>query len=852
MLSVDPSLLYLLGDPKDPVVVWKQLSDQFQKKMELRKKLYSLRLRDGESVQAHIKEMTELFEALAVVGDAVSDEDRVVYLLASLPESFNMLVTALEASSENVPKMEIVTERLLHEERKSKEKGAGDDHSGRKAFVVNQKRGNPSALGNPQRRQQLTCHYCKKPGHFKRNCRKLAAASQRQGSDETKSKHSTNNVAAKEQESSSTDDEAMVVGHALSAFSELHPLTRTQEVTLGDGHILEATAEGRVMIEMLLPDGSTKKCKLQDVLYVPKLSHNLLSVSKASEAGKSTKFNHSGCEILNKDNRVIAFATRVGNLYYLEFCRRGQQSNLAEEGNNEKLWHRRFGHLGENNLRKLVKKNLVEQFDYNATKSIGFCEECIGGKHHRSRFEASTSQTKEPLELVHSDVCGKMNRKSIGGAEYFLTFTDDKSRYSWVYALKTKDQVFDRFLAWKAMVEKSTGKKLKTFRTDNGGEYTSKKFEEFLQSEGIRHEYTIPKTPKQNGVAERLNRTLVESARSMLLDARLPHEFWAEAVSTAVYIRNRCPTKAVSEMTPYEAWYGEKPKVEHLRVFGCDAYSHIPKDERSKFDSKAKKCILLGYGSQTKGYKLFDQSKRKVFHSRDVTFNESKKESEVVSDNEPDHHLVVDFSSNLDSESPTESHTPVESEPQQVLRRSTRDRQEPNYYGREQTHFTELRNEPTSVEEATTSQESSKWLQAMETEMKSLKSNDVWELVPLPTGKKTVGSKWVFKVKSGADGSVERYKARLVAQGFTQRYGSDYDETFCPVVRQESLRVLIALSVQYGLKLHQVDVTTAFLNGNLEEEVYMAQPNGFVKRGEEHLVCKLNKSIYGLKQSPRC
>ena len=223
MLSVDPSLLYLLGDPKDPVVVWKQLSDQFQKKMwanklELRKKLYSLRLRDGESVQAHIKEMTELFEALAVVGDAVSDEDRVVYLLASLPESFNMLVTALEASSENVPKMEIVTERLLHEERKSKEKGAGDDHSGRKAFVVNQKRGNPSALGNPQRRQQLTCHYCKKPGHFKRNCRKLAAASQRQGSDETKSKHSTNNVAAKEQESSSTDDEAMVVGHALSAL----------------------------------------------------------------------------------------------------------------------------------------------------------------------------------------------------------------------------------------------------------------------------------------------------------------------------------------------------------------------------------------------------------------------------------------------------------------------------------------------------------------------------------------------------------------------------------------------------------------------------------------------------------
>ena len=140
----------------------------------------------------------------------------------------------------------------------------------------------------------------------------------------------------------------------------------------------------------------------------------------------------------------------------------------------------------------------------------------------------------------------------------------------------------------------------------------------------------------------------------------------------------------------------------------------------------------------------------------------------------------------------------------------------------------------------------------METEMKSLKENDVWELVELPKGKKKVGSKWVYKVKTGADGSVERYKARLVAQGYTQKFGTDYDETFSPVVRMESLRALLALSVQFGLQLHQVDVTTAFLNGELEEEVYMQQPKGFSREGEEHLVCKLKKSIYGLKQSPRC
>jgi len=156
------------------------------------------------------------------------------------------------------------------------------------------------------------------------------------------------------------------------------------------------------------------------------------------------------------------------------------------------------------------------------------------------------------------------------------------------------------------------------------------------------------------------------------------------------------------------------------------------------------------------------------------------------------------------------------------------------------------------VEEALASTDKEKWSDAMEKEMESLHGNDVWDLVELPKDRKAVGSKWVFKLKVSADGSVERHKARLVAQGFSQKFGADYDETFCPVVRLESLRTVIALAVQNGLKLHQVDVTTAFLNGELEEEVYMKQPKGFVAKGQEHLVCKLKRSIYGLKQSPRC
>ena len=178
--------------------------------------------------------------------------------------------------------------------------------------------------------------------------------------------------------------------------------------------------------------------------------------------------------------------------------------------------------------------------------------------------------------------------------------------------------------------------------------------------------------------------------------------------------------------------------------------------------------------------------------------------------------------------------------------RPKRVRRAPNFYGEW------VNTEPSSVKEALTGEEKEKWREAMEVEMESIKRNNVWELVELPKGRSSVGSKWVFKKKVNDEGVVERYKARIVAQGFSQKFGLDYDETFCPVLRFESVRTVIALSVQHSLRIHQMDVTAAFLNGDLQEEVFMSQPEGFVAKGQEHLVCRLNCSLYGLKQSPRC
>ena len=508
------------------------------------------------------------------------------------------------------------------------------------------------------------------------------------------------------------------------------------------------------------------------MLYVPQLSYNLLSLSKAARNGKQFQFEGSKCYITDTKHGVIGIATKYGNLYHLNFNELKDKENHAamkcsgKTKTKEDVWHRRYGHLGAQNLERLARDKLVEGFDYDATKKPTFCEPCIDGKQSKMPFpKTGEERSKDLLGVIHSDVCGKIETKSLSGAEYFVTFIDDKSRSVWVYVMKHKSEVLEKFKEWKAIVENSIGIKMKTFRTDNGGEYKSREFKDYLKKEGIHHEFAIPKTPQQNGIAERMNRTLVESVRAMLADSKLPKRFWAEALATATYLRNRSPTTAVKEKTPCEVLTGKKPNVENLRIFGCNAYAHVPKDERKKLDSKTKKSIFLGYGDEIKGYRLYDNNKKKVFYSRDVQFNEIPDEPE---DREPD-ELKESSSGEIELQ-PDEDNEGQEEQMQQE-----RERHPPDRYG-EWVYITQDE-DPSTFTKALSGEDAIKWMKAMEAEMDSLHKNEAWELTELPPDRKAVGSKWIYKKKKHADGNLERYKARLVAQGYNQKYGEDYDET---------------------------------------------------------------------------
>jgi hypothetical protein len=426
------------------------------------------------------------------------------------------------------------------------------------------------------------------------------------------------------------------------------------------------------------------------------------------------------------------------------------------------------------------------------------------------------------------------------------------------------------------MVEKETGLFVKCLRTDRGGEFNSNEFNDFCKQSGIKRQLTAAYTPQQNGVAERKNRTVMNMVRSMLSDKNIPKTFWPEAVNWTIYVLNRCPTLAVKDVTPEEAWSGVKPSIDHFRVFGCIAHVHVPEERRTKLDNRSITCVLLGVSEESKGYRLFDPVAKRVVVSRDVIFEEEKQWDWDVSYEE---QIVVDLewgdgdgdgeNEGGVSENGNRENTDVEgvreeedgsSEGEERVRelRQSRERQPPTWMGdyvsgeglfEDEVHMALVEStDPLYFEEVV---KSANWRLAMNSEIKSIEKNQTWTLTELPAGAKRIGVKWVYKTKYNEHGKIDKYKARLVAKGYSQKYGVDYTEVFAPVARMDTVMMIIALAVQKNWTIFQLDVKSAFLHGELSEKVYVEQPRGYEKKGSEHLVYKLHKALYGLKQAPR-
>lgn len=894
-LSKQVTSLILRCDGPKPV--WDKLVEEFEVKsvqntLLLRTQVNQMRLKEGSSVREHINAMKELYDRLAMLDDKVAEKDQVINLLASLPSSYNAIRSVVLARGPAITWTDTQQTLILEEQQRELQSSKRTSSGGRE--------GKEKAIQGALR-SEVICYKCHQPGHFKRDCPEMQNRTFGNNNDQSNGKrrgggsyrgrgrgrgrggtHGATRAESQENEDDSYGNFVFKIetghnsrhetwlidsGASRHMTSQKDYLSNYQQfkekelVTLGDGKAVEALGKGDVKLHLDYKKTGT----LKDVLYVPKLSCNLFSVGAATDQNLTVEFGQNNCCFKTSDGKIAATGTRVNRLYHLDF-KPAEDARVAET-NRLKLWHQRLGHVNQASLRQMVDKGLLNGVEIGKDDQLGFCQACVEGKKSRDPFPAGEIQTTERLQLVHSDVCGPMQTASFGGARYFVTLIDDYSRCVKVYCIRSKDQVFEKFREFEALVTNETGQKIKTLRTDGGGEYTSAKFENFLKQKGIWHEICAPYSPQQNGVAERMNRTLVESARSMIFNAGLSKAYWAEAVTTAAYVRNRVVTSSTG-VTPYERWYGKKPDVSSLKVFGCMAHALVPDNERRKWDRKTQCLRFVGYGGTfgTKGYRLFDERHRKLVVRRDVTFDETdfgqKKEVVIETDREEEVEPAQPVREEHDAQSDSESgeddldRTTDEHGLRRCSTRSTFG-VPPKKFADEfayNHHFAYLGqiNEPTTWQEALQSDYSKEWKQAADAEYESLTENNTWELVELPEERKAIACKWVFRVKYDQQGKVDRFKGRLVAKGFSQKYGIDYDETYSPVVRFTSIRVLLAWAACKQMKAHQMDVTTAFLNGDLKEEIYMTQPDGYIQPGKEHLVCRLRKSLYGLKQAPRC
>lgn len=859
LLVEDNQLIYIKHLP-NAKQYWKVFKELYEKpnlvnKVMLYKKIWKLYLGE-KTMEKHISDILCVADELQALGEIIKDQMLIALLLGSLTEDYDSIICALEVRPDEDLTVNFVKEKLLQ----AYQRKAGS--------VANENNGKVLNVSEPK----------------KKNCR----LEKKKQSKEAKvvSMISTCQSAVEGQSNQSWFVDSGATGHMCNNKTALKNTKSnpTELIQVADGRYVKTTVSGNVCLGDI---------DLRKVSYVPELKSCLISVSTLTKNGYKLIFSGDFCKIF-KDELEIASIKCKNGLYELQTGKSSYfTSNDTVVVDCIHTWHERLGHRHSADLKKMFEKGCLGgvKLKTNCDCPISdVCVTCCEGKLSRQKYpKKSLTKSLEILDLVHSDLCGPFDTLTPSGNRYILSLIDDFSRYCKIYFLKKKSEACSCIKEFVKFCQTQFQKTIKTLRSDRGGEYLSTELKVFLEANGIRHQLSATQCPQQNGVAERKNRYVVEMCRCLLFQSGLEKKYWAEAINTAVYIENRLGVKHNGHITPHEKWFGKKPILNYFKTFGSKAYVYDTNPQRKKLDKKCKELIFVGYSEESKAYRFLDVESDSIIVSRNAKFEESailKKLKCPIKDNFVQYKLLTDNSStptvdeviNLE-ESDEEFEDAVQGDPFELVQDDPDILVEPPQMNNIVDAQQDLENpkrtssrcnkgippdrfvacaaqkivqEPRTYSEAMSSPEKEEWLKAMEEEVESINDNGTWDLVSLPPGRKAVSCKWVYKIKYGIDGQIARFKARLVAKGYTQKFGEDYNEVFAPVVKQTVFRSFLAVASMKQMDIFHIDVKNAFLNGELIDDIYMKQPSGFINNEEANKVYKLNKSLYGLKQSARC
>ena len=918
--AIDKSILKTIIQKDTAKQMWDSLKTKYQgnervkraQLQRLRRDFEILEMKETENITEYFSRVLLVATDMRNLGEDMQDIKIVEKILRTLSEKFTYIVCSIEESKDiDSLTVDALQSSLLVHEQKIVRHSKGNMKE-EQVLKVSHEAGNSSGLGGRGRgsfgrghgrgrgrgsfnKSLVECYKCHNLGHYQFEC---PNAEKKVNFVEFNEEEELLLMAHVELRGSKMEDlwflDSGCSNHMTGAkkwFSEIDE-SFGHSVKLGNNARMAVEGKGTIKVKV---NGLIQV--IQDVYYVPELSNNLLSMGQLQERNLAILIQNKSCKVYHPSRGIIIETQMSANRMFAILGEEISSDSCfqVKTADETHLWHCRFAHLNYKSLKTLSSKEMVKGLPHIET-CTKVCENCLVGKQKRESFpKKSTWRASKNLQLIHADICGPITPISISQKRYLLTFIDDHSRKMWSYLITEKSEAFAMFKVYKASVEKESGLPICCLRTDRGGEFCSREFEEFCKNEGIKRQLTAAYTPQQNGVAERRNQTIMNLVRSTLTERKMPKEFWAEGVKWITYVLNRSPTSALQDQTPEEVWSGIKPNVKHFKVFGCIGHVHIPEAKRVKLDNKSCKCVFLGISEESKAYRMYNPISKKITVSRDVVFEEEENWDwgrKNVDGADDDSHVILTWENDgengeeefLHEEEPAENNNNgAATEPEQAVEedevavaagvRPARASRPPSYLlDYECGHVTLQQEEvpaqlcdsyllgdyalqvitalgdPTSFEEAVRHQE---WREAMKAEIEAIERNQTWELSTLPEGVKTIGVKWVFKTKYDEDGEIDKFKARLVAKGYAQRYGVDYDEVYAPVARWDTVRIILATAACKNWTIYQLDVKSAFLYGELNEVVYIDQPQGFVKKGNEEKVYRLRKALYGLKQAPR-
>ncbi|CAM6117358.1 unnamed protein product [Calypogeia fissa] len=656
---------------KDPRKLWAELKERFEttalgKQLVLRGKLDQIKMSEGMPVEEYARELDHIVSLLADIDLIVEDRELIRIALSGLPESWAGFTTSMNPIIHKDQKMSFAcfvsymqAEELQRAIREMKRQNSGG--SNEEALYGHWEPECLKKIEGQIKDLQIKHSEIKKGKHHVN----IAEAEVVEPEDDvpTDGDLESNSIDVNFTKSPINNDWLVDSGASMhitgnrSTLSKFIPYSKTSKVTTALGTRIPIAGNGCTKF------GRNKV--VRQVLYVLGMQRNLLSVGQLTDLGHRVVFDSADCFILKSDSpkfvpkqdHVYLHGSRDLNngLYRLNSSLKGNSSLCPEvllsssatldtpvstrilhpsvtvaaplsppetSISESELWHKRLSHVNFQRFHSMMSKQLVTGIPALPHEKH-LCDSCILAKQHRECIpKKSATRSTRPLQLIHTDLCGPFEVNTLHGARYLLTFIDDFSRYTWVHFLCNKSDTFETFKAFKILVENELQHQIACVRSDRGGEYLSTTFNLFCDQAGIKRQLTAARTPHQNGVAERQNHTLLEAARSLQFEGNIPNFLWDELVKTSNHILNRCETASLHNSTPFETLYKCKPDLSHLKIVGCLAYVHIPRELRKKLSAKSIRTAFMGCDDKSKAFRCYDPVKRKVYISQDVVFNE--------------------------------------------------------------------------------------------------------------------------------------------------------------------------------------------------------------------------------------